>query len=321
MTSYVPASPSLLSACFSEVNRGANPLPVTKVNALLTRIETQLALPPAFLSHDPLICHKLALKMDKLVEETGSPAHKLKLLEADITEMIVDILGDIKVMDTDSNILYGTFQDTYSVYEDNQRNMIYKELSDFTDDDDDIDDTESLMEIRSRHLRKHSSPVSVDFEEHVKVEVLDSAKKTLAKRGFFLGEILEQIEDHYLSVEQNFSVVQIKLDSLRAQNLKDKLFLHNLTQSNNELGERLRLIRHELEAIQSEINSLKGIKEVEEPSNIELSRPLMPLPGPPLVGLGLQAPVRKTSNGTATFSVVVFLITALTVVISYVFGC
>lgn len=323
MASYNSASPSLLSACFSDLNDEKNPVPLSEVNAVLTRIETLLALPAAFLSQDPLIRHNLGVKIDTLGRKTGLPAHELTLLETDILEIIVDLLADIKVVDSSANRLYGTFRDPYSVYQDNQQNLIYKELLDLTDDDDDIDDTESLMEIRSRHLRKHSSPVSVDFEEQMKTEDFGAAKQRFSPKGSFcVGDLLDQIEDHYVSVEQSFSVVEIKLDSLKTQSVKDRSFLRNLQQSNDELGERLRLIRHELEMLQNEINGLKRPQEEKEAGgeSRQITSP-MSLPVPPLAGLGLQIPTGKRGSGTTTFTAFLILATILTVIISYLFKC
>lgn len=175
-------------------------------------------------------------------------------------DLLVDILQDIKIIDMDQGKLYGTWNDSHELYIDdsqtiikrNQRDSIYDNLDtlmqeskyliedDFTDSDDDM-----MSLIGFSHKRTLSSPSTIQ-------EATFSEPKK-----FSIKESIDSLEQLHNTLYAKFNTIDLNLRQITLQNSNDRNNLLDLSFKNEQMIEKIDLIKLQTKSIAIKLNLLK----------------------------------------------------------------
>lgn len=201
-------------------------------------------------------------EMNHAINEMASTRKESRLSREDTLSLINKLLVDIKIIDIDSKLAYGNFNDDFEFYQDHLNNLIIKEnnvvnqgsnssrtsiVLDFEYDyeygyEDEEDDLDSIMDMAPL---TSSSPSIYDVDPPINHYIRDS---------------LFEINKHHVLIKSKFLYSELLLKDVKQQSDIDLQLLNELNESNDKVLVKIGSLRKEL----MELSSYMGIEMNEE---------------------------------------------------------
>ncbi|CAH2350107.1 hypothetical protein CLIB1423_01S02630 [[Candida] railenensis] len=254
---------SLFDAVWSEITLpGSLTITVDQLPILIHSVERHLMKITGLQSPPITNDAHVTSEMNHAINKMTSTRKENLLSRKDALSLINKLLVDIKIIDIDSKLAYGDFNDDFEFYQDHLNNLIIKDnnvvnqgsnssrtsiVSDFEYEydygyEDEEDDLDSIMDMGPL---TSSSPSIYDVDPPINHYIRDS---------------LFEINKHHLLIKSKFLYSELLLKDIKQQSGIDLQLLKDLNESNDKVSARIGSLRQEL----MELSDYMGIEMHEE---------------------------------------------------------